>query len=98
MCQRKRGPSYSLPVRKVYLSGTVIARRPIASIPGLRYIEVSRDVIFHEEAVFRKTQELSTKDEAPLLEFPDSEIQREEEEFEDPQIPDAPEDIESSPE
>ena len=63
-------------------------------IPGQRHIEVSRDVIFHEEAVFRKTLELSTEDEVPPLEFPDSEIQREEEEFED-QIPDAPEDTKS---
>ena len=48
-------------------------------IPGQRYIEVSRDVIFHEEAVFRKTLELSPVDAIPPLEFPDSEIQREEE-------------------
>ena len=27
-------------------------------VPGQRYIEVSRDVIFHEKAVFRQTQEL----------------------------------------
>ena len=40
-------------------------------------------MIFHEEAVFRKTQELSKEDEVPPLEFPNSEIQREEEEFED---------------
>ena len=66
-------------------------------IPGQRHIEVSRDVIFHEEAVFRKTLELSMEDEVPPLEFPDSEIQREEEEFED-QIPDAPKDVESPPE
>ena len=43
-------------------------------IPGQRYIEVIRDVIFHEEAVFRKTLELSTEDEVSPLEFPDSEI------------------------
>ena len=41
--------------------------------------------------------EISKKDEVPPLEFPDSEIQREAEEFED-QIPDAPEDTESPPE
>ena len=54
-------------------------------------------MIFHEEAVFRKTLKLSTKDEVPPLEFPDSEIQREEEEYED-QILDAPEDTKSPPE
>ena len=37
--------------------------------------------------------ELSKEDEVPPLEFPDSEIQREEEEFDD-QIPDVPENIE----
>ena len=63
-------------------------------IPGQRNIEVSRDVIFHEKAVFRKTLELSSKDTVAPLEFPDSEIQREEEEFDD-QIPDVPENIES---
>ena len=31
--------------------------------------------------MFRQTQELSKEDEVPLLEFPDSEIRREEEEF-----------------
>ena len=54
-------------------------------------------MIFHEEVVFRKTLELSTKDEVSPLEFPDSEIQSEEEEFED-QIPDVPEDTENPPE
>ena len=54
-------------------------------------------MIFHEEAVFRKTLELSKEDEVFPLEFPDSEIQREDEEFEE-QIPDAPEDTESPPE
>ena len=44
--------------------------------------------------MFRKTLELSTEDEVPPLEFLDSEIQREEEEFED-QILDASEDTES---
>ena len=74
--------------------GTVIARRLIESIPRQRYIEVSRDVIFHKEAVFCKTLELSTEDEVCPLEFPDSEIQREEKEFDD-QILDVPENIES---
>ena len=46
-------------------------------IPGQRYIEVSRDVIFHEEVVFRKTLELSMEDEVSPLEFPYFEIQRE---------------------
>ena len=41
-----------------------------------------------------QTQELSKEDEVPPLEFPVSETQREEEEFED-QIPDVPEDTES---
>ena len=61
------------------------------------YIEVSRDVIFHEEVVFRQTQELSKEDEVPPLEFLDSKIQREDAEFED-QIPDALEDTRSPPE
>ena len=63
-------------------------------IPGQRHIEVSRDVIFHEEVVFRKTLELSPEDAVAPLEFLDSEIQREEEEFDD-QIPDVPENIET---
>ena len=50
-------------------------------------------MIFHEEAVFRKTLEFSPEDAIPPLEFPDSEIQREEE-FDD-QTPDVPENIES---
>ena len=41
-------------------------------IPGQRHIKVSRDVIFREEVVFRKTLELSTEDEVPPLEFLDS--------------------------
>ena len=53
-------------------------------IPGQRHIEVSKDVIFHEEAVFRKTLELSSEDIVAPLEFPDLEIQREEEEFDRP--------------
>ena len=44
--------------------------------------------------MFRKTLELSLEDAIAPLEFPDSEIQREEEEFED-QIPDLPENTES---
>ena len=47
--------------------------------------------------MFHKTQELSTEDEVPPLELPNSEIRREEEEFKD-QIPDAPEDTKSAPE
>ena len=39
-------------------------------IPGQRHIEVSRDVIFHEEAMFRKTLELLMKDAVAPLEFP----------------------------
>ena len=31
---------------------------------------VNRDVVFHEEAVFRQTQEPSKEDEVPPLEFP----------------------------
>ena len=60
-------------------------------IPGQRHIEVSKYVIFHEEAVFRKTLELSSEDTIAPLEFPDLEIQREEE-FDD-QTPNAPERI-----
>ena len=47
--------------------------------------------------MFRKALELSTEDEVSPLEFPYSEIQREEEEFED-QIADALEDTRSPPE
>ena len=32
MCQRKRGPSYSLLIRKLYFLNTVIARRPTVSM------------------------------------------------------------------
>ena len=39
-------------------------------------------MVFHEKAVYQ-TQELSKEDEVPPLEFPVSETQREEEEFED---------------
>ena len=42
-----------------------------SALPGLQKM-VNKDVVFHEEAVFRKTQELSTKGEVPPLEFPDS--------------------------
>ena len=51
------------------------------ALPGLQKI-VSRGVIFHEKAMFQ-TQDLSKEDEVPPLEFPVSETQREEEEFED---------------
>ena len=64
---------------------------------GQRYIEVSRDVIFHEEVVFRQTQELSKEDEGPPSEIPDSKVQREEEDFEN-QISDVPKEPESPPE
>ena len=47
--------------------------------------------------MFRKTLEVSPEDAVAPLEFPDSKIQREEEEFED-QIPDVSEDTESPPE
>ena len=52
-------------------------------------------MILHKEAVFRKTLELSSEDTVAPLEFLDSEIQREEDEFDD-QIPDVPENTESS--
>ena len=54
-------------------------------------------MIFHEEAVFRQTQELSKEDEVPPPYIPDSEVQREEEEFEN-EILDVPEELESPPE
>ena len=73
---------------------TLTTRRPTASVPGERYIEASRDVIFHEEVVFRQTQEISKEDEGPPSEIPDSEVQREKEEFEN-QIPNVPEETES---
>jgi hypothetical protein len=44
-------------------------------IPGQKFIEVSRDVTFHEEAAFRRARELpcdSEEPEAPPLDFPDS--------------------------
>ena len=64
---------------------------------GNRYIEFSIDEIFHEEAVFCQTQERSKEDEGPTSKIPDSEVQREEEEFEN-QIPDVPKELESPPE
>ena len=64
---------------------------------GQRYIEVSRDMIFHEEVVLRHTQELSKENEGPPSKILDSEVQREEEEFEN-QIPDVPKEPESPPE
>ena len=61
-------------------------------VPGQRYIEVRRDVIFHEKVVFRQTKELPKDIEESSSEIPDSphsEVQREEEENE-PQILDDP--------
>ena len=55
----------------------------------------SKDMRFHEEVVFRQTQELSKEDEEPPSEIPNLEVQREEEESE-PQIPDVPEELECS--
>ena len=66
------------------------------ALPGLQKM-VNKDVFFHEEAIFRQTQELSKEDQVLSLEIPNSEIQREEEEFQD-QILDALEDTESPPE
>ena len=65
-------------------------------IHGQRYIEVSRDVIFHEEVVFRQTKELPKDIEESPFEIPDSEAQREEEESET-QIPYVPEEPGSPP-
>ena len=65
-------------------------------VPGQWYIEVNRDMIFHEESVFRQTQELLKEDEGPPIEILDLEVQREEEEFEN-QIPNVPEEPESPP-
>ena len=59
---------------------------------GQRYIEVSRDVIFHEEAVFCQLKELPKDTKESPSKIPDSphlEVQREEEEDE-PQILNAP--------
>lgn len=51
-------------------------------VPGQRQIEVSRDVIFHEEAVFRKSKELQLESESdpvsPIVESSNSGNQREE--------------------
>ena len=61
-------------------------------VPRQRYIEVSRDVIFHEEVVFRQSKELpkDTKESpSKIPDSPHSEVQREEEEDE-PQISNAP--------
>ena len=54
-------------------------------------------MIFHEEVVFRQTQEISKEDEEPPSEIPYLEVQREEEEFEN-QIPNVPKELESPPE
>ena len=61
-------------------------------VPGQRYIEVNRDVIFHAEVVFHHSKELPKEIEESPSEVPDSphsKVQREEEEDE-PQIPNAP--------
>ena len=62
-------------------------------VHGQRYIEVSRDVIFHEEVVFRQSKELPKDVEESPSEISDSKVQREEEENE-PQITDVPEEAE----
>ena len=54
-------------------------------------------MIFHEEVLFRQTQELSKEDEEPPSNMPDLEVQMEEEEFET-QIPYMPKEPESLPE
>ena len=41
-------------------------------VPGQRYIEVSRDVIFHEEVVFRQLKELLKDTKESHSEIPDS--------------------------
>ena len=51
-------------------------------------------LIFHEEAVYRQTQELSKEDEGPPFEIPNLDVQGDEEEFEN-QIPDVPKEPES---
>ena len=56
-------------------------------VPEQRYIEVSRDVIFHEEVVFRKKNELPKDVEEFSFEILDSKVQSEEEEYFEPQIP-----------
>ena len=87
---KKRGLSQSLPERGIFVSYNDSLKAYHIYVPGQRYIEVSKDVIFHEEAVFRPTQELPKEDEGPPSEIPDSEVQREEEKFEN-QILDLPE-------
>jgi hypothetical protein len=53
-------------------------------IPGQKFIEVSRDMTFHEETTFRRARELPCdleEQEAPPLDYPDSPLpdeQREE--------------------
>ena len=41
-------------------------------VPGQRYIKVNRDVIFHEEVVFRQTKELPKDVEEAISEIPNS--------------------------
>ena len=43
-------------------------------VAGQRYIEVNRDMIFHEEAVFRQTKELPKDVEESPFEILDSEV------------------------
>ena len=62
-------------------------------VPEQRYIEFSRDIIFHEEAMFHQTKELPKDVEESPSEILVSEVQREEEEFE-PQIPNVREESE----
>ena len=64
-------------------------------IEGLDTFTAQHFQAYRRQSVeIRQTEELSKEDEVPPLEFPVSEIQREEEEFED-QIPDVLEDTES---
>ena len=43
-------------------------------VPGQRYIEVSREVIFHEEVVFRQAKEIPKDVEESPSEIPNSEV------------------------
>ena len=97
MCQKKRGQLEPSEKKGIFVDYSESSKAYRIYVLGQRYIEVSRDVIFHEEAVFRQTQELSKEDEVPPLVIPDSKAQRDEEEFED-QISNAPKDTESPPE
>ena len=78
MCQKKRGPKLEPSGKKgLFVGYSDCSKAYRVYILGQRYNEVNRDVIFHEEAVFRKTLELSPEDAVAPLEFPNSEIQRE---------------------